>query len=163
MREGALRLLSLNRGVDYMKVTWIAAAAAASLVSQPVLAAEAFRDGGVREQRTGAFAGVNFKVPLGSKQRVKPSARLQLTTSRESITDGGYRSVRPAGLELGLTGKGEADVFLGGNRLSDTDRKLGLTGMGDWVLPVALLAAVVVGVVLLTESEQELPNPPPQN
>ena len=146
-----------------MKPAWIAAAAALSLVSQPVLAAEAFRDGGVRGQRTGAFAGVNFKVPLGTKQRVKPSARLQLTTSRDSITDSGYRSVRPAGLELGLTDKGRADVYLGGNRLSDTEKKLGLTGFGDWVLPVALLAAVVVGVVLLTDTDNDAEPQPAVN
>ena len=138
-----------------MQKAWIAAAAALSLVAQPALAAEAFRDGGVREQRNGAFAGVNFKVPLGTKQRVKPSARLQLTASREYLTDSGYRSVRPAGLELGLSGKGKADVYVAGSRLADTERRLGLTGFDDWILPVALLGAVVVGVVLLTDTDND--------
>ena len=138
-----------------MQKRWIAAAAALSLVSQPVLAAEAFRDGSVREQRNGAFAGVNFKVPLGTRQRVKPSARLQLTASREYLTDSGYRSVRPAGLEVGLSGEGRPDVYFAGSRLADTERRLGLTGFDDWILPVALLGAVVVGVVLLTDTGDE--------
>ena len=140
-----------------MKRTWLVAAAAASMLSQPVLAAEAFRDTGALETRKGAFAGLNLKVPLGTREAAKPSARLQLTTSYNQRSAAGMRSYRPAGLELGLTGKGQPEMFVGGVRLAETERRLGLTGSNDWILPVALLGAVIVGVVLLTDGSNDLP------
>ena len=141
-----------------MRRAWIAAAASLSMLSQPVLAADAFRDMGPQEQRSGAFAGLNFSVPLGSREAAKPSARLQLTTDHQYRSASSFRSVRPDGIELGLTGKGDADVAVGGARLADTEKKLGLTGMSDWILPVALLGAVIVGVVLLTDGDNDLPD-----
>ena len=143
-----------------MKRAWLAAAAA-SMLSQPVLAADAFRDMGPQERRTGAFAGLNFKMPLGTRAAVRPSARLQLTTSHDYRSAAGVRSYRPAGLEFGLTAKGRPDMFVGGARIADTEKRLGLTGGADWVLPVALLGAVIVGVVLLTDGDNELPEQQP--
>lgn len=140
-----------------MRKAWIAAAAAMSMLSQPVLAAEAFRDTGAQEQRSGAFAGLSFNVPLGSREAAKPSARLQLTTTHQYRSASSFRSVRAEGIEIGLTGKGDADLYVGGARLADTDKKLGLTGLDDWILPVALLGAVVVGVILLTGGDDDLP------
>lgn len=142
-----------------MTRTWLAAAAAVSMLSQPVLAAEAFRDTGRVEQRNGAFAGFNFKVPLGTRAAAKPSARLQLTTVHDYRAASGVRSHRPAGLEVGLTAKGRPDMFVGGARLADTQKRLGLSGGTDWILPVGLLVAVVAGVVLLTDGDNALPQP----
>ena len=140
-----------------MRKAWIAAAAAMSMLSQPVLAAQAFRDTGAQEQRSGAFAGLNLRVPLGSREAARPTARLQMTTTHQYRSASSFRSVRPDGIEFGLTGKGNADVYVGGARIADTEKKLGLTGMSDWILPVALLGAVVVGVVLLTDGDNDLP------
>ena len=144
-----------------MKTAWLAAAAALSITSQPVLAADAFRDFGGHEQRNGAFAGFNLKVPLGTRAAARPSARFQLTTVHEHRSLSGVRSYRPAGFEFGLTAKGKPDMFVGGARLADTEKRLGLTGGTDWLLPVALLGAVIVGVVLLTDGDNDLPEQQP--
>lgn len=135
-----------------------AAAALAMTLSQPALAAQDFRDAGAGERRSGAFAGVSLRVPLGAEEKARPSARLQLTSDHRYRTADGVRTHRPAGLELGADGLGKPEIFFNGAKLSDAERRMGLSGIGDWVLPAVLLTAVVVGVVLLTDGNNDLPD-----
>ena len=82
---------------------WTGAAALAAmmaLAAQPLAAADlgSFNS----DQRRGAaFGGVKVSLPLGTRARAKPAARLQLTYSRQlrDSHTGDVRAFSPPGLE----------------------------------------------------------------
>ncbi|HEX8668272.1 MAG TPA: hypothetical protein VF727_07870 [Allosphingosinicella sp.] len=138
-----------------MRWSRFAAAAAASMLAlQPALAADAFGELGGVERRTGAFVGANVRLPLGAATRAKPTARLQLTTSYDLRSARELRSIRPPGLEIGASGLGKPELFVGGARLSDHEGRLGLTG-DSWVVPLLIVVAVTASVVALTAATSD--------
>jgi hypothetical protein len=129
-----------------------AAAAAAMLIGQPCLAADDMRNMGGGERRSGAFAGLNLRVPVGKGNPEKPSARMQLTTTHEYRNASGevLRAYRADGLELGLRRTGAASLRIAGQDLRATKERLAMNGstktyliVGGVVLVVVVLAAVV--------------------
>ncbi len=60
-----------------------AAGAMLMLSAQPCLAADDFRSIGAVERRSGAFAGMTLRVPMG-RQDVGATARLQLATVHQA-------------------------------------------------------------------------------
>ena len=116
------------------------AALAVTLVPTPCRAADDMRAASDQGRQSAAFAGANIRLPLGEKRGAKPTARLQLgMVSRSS----GTRPVPPGGLELGLTGRGKPEMFLGGQSAKQMRERLNLSGSNGST------ATIVFGVVLL--------------
>ena len=140
-----------------------AAAAAFLLSAQPCLAADDFRSTGAVERRSGAFAGLTVRLPIGESGAANPSARLQLATiyeshDRESRLSG--RSYRAAGLELGLSNSAEPAIYIGGRNAAEVERKLGVKGSTTTVLLIA--GGLLVTVLLLASLASAAPTPGPR-
>jgi hypothetical protein len=121
----------------------IVIAALSMAAATPSLAADDLRDNGSFERRSGAFAGANLRMPLGTKAAT-PTARLQLTMihSLEDRQSGSpTRSFKPAGFELGISGKKAPALFLNGQSMAATKQKLGLSGSTKTI-------AIIGGVLL---------------
>jgi hypothetical protein len=121
----------------------IAAAAVAMIAVTPCLAAQDVRDTGSSELRSAAFAGANLRMPLGTKA-ARPTARLQLTTihsfeDRQSAS--ATRTYRAPGLELGFATKRGAAMFINGQDVAQTKRKLGINGSTNTLL---IIGGVIV-------------------
>ena len=127
-------------------------AAAAMLTAQPCLAAQDFREHRTTEVRAGAFAGINFRVPLDRDQARRPTARLQLTGIRE-VRDatGASRTYRAEGVQIGAERDGRLALTVGGqDALRPPRERAGVGGstgttlliVGGVVLVVFVLAAV---------------------
>lgn len=93
----------------------ITAATMALICAQPCLAADDMRGIGAGERRSGAFAGMAVRLPIGTRHREAPTARLQLTTFHDYRDASGatVRSYRPRGVELGFE-RGRATYLVGG-------------------------------------------------
>ncbi|HZF96388.1 MAG TPA: hypothetical protein VEZ20_16115 [Allosphingosinicella sp.] len=138
-----------------------AAAAAAMLVAQPCFAAGAFQGDGASERRSGAFAGVRLRLPLGEGNPERPSARLQLTTSHEYRNAAGatVRTIRPDGVELGLRERGAVSWRIGGQDIGRRDERLGINGSTKTLLTIGvIIVAVVVLIPVLTADELPVPD-----
>jgi hypothetical protein len=122
------------------------AAAALSLVAEPVAAAELPRDAGIQIER-GTFVGARFRVPLGQSDE-KAHAGLALTATQRAPGRAELRFAK--GLELGYAGDSRLRLSLHGQPVSrlvpgqagPEGRKLGVSTVG-WV-------AIGVGAVVLT-------------
>lgn len=141
-----------------------AACAALALVAQPCGAAEVVSPVAAGERHSSAFAGLNLRLPLGrAGEKEKPSARLQLSMTHEyrDVTGATLRRHQSRGLELGLGSKGSPAYFVGGQKMSEKDARLRLSGGKTTWLVVA--GAVVLAVVVLAAvaSAQPTPGPPP--
>jgi hypothetical protein len=121
-----------------------AIAALGFLAAQPCAAAEDYRDMGMRERHASAFAGVNLSVPIGGRQAMKPSARLQLTAAStvRDIRSGATRTTRSHGFEIGGGEKGKPALYMGGQKTAEMKTKLGIGGSTTTTI-------IVVGGVLL--------------
>ncbi len=139
-----------------------AAEAAVFLLSaKPCLAADDFRSTGAVERRSGAFAGMSVRVPMG-QEGAKPSARLQLATvhqayDRESRLSG--RTLRASRIELGLSGSAKPAFYIGGRNAAEVETKLQLKGSGTTIVLVG--AAILVSVLLLASLASAVPTPGP--
>jgi hypothetical protein len=117
--------------------------AAGILAAQPCIAAS-----DSIEQRPAAFAGLNFKAPIGNAKAFRPTARLQFTTSydfRDSRT-GAVQAVRAPGLEFGIGKRGRPALFLNGQNSAQVRQRMNAGGSTTtWVIigGVAVLALVV--------------------
>ena len=112
------------------------AAAMAVLCAQPCLAADDMRSTGAGERRSGAFAGMAVRLPMGTRHREAPTARLQLTTFHDYRDSSGatVRSYRPRGVELGFE-RGRATYLVGGQDVLDIEKKLHAKGSTTtWLL-----------------------------
>ena len=117
--------------------------AAGMLVAQPCAANE-LRNGQSTLRQPSAFAGLNVRLPLGHARAVKPTARLQFTTS-QTLRDertGATQTFRAQGLEIGGAKGGKPTLYLNGQSTAGMKKKLGIGGTGNTVL-------IVGGVVLL--------------
>jgi hypothetical protein len=121
------------------------AAAAASLVVQPLAAAELPREAGAQMER-GTFVGARFRIPLGQSDE-KAHAGLALTATQRAPGRAELRFAK--GLELGYAGDdrlrlslhGQPVSRLVGGREGPAGRKHGVSTLG-WV-------AIGVGAVVL--------------
>ncbi len=147
-------------------MSWLRSSAAAAalllLSAQPCLAADDFRSTGAVDRRSGAFAGMTVRLPVG-QQEAKPIARLQLTTvhqsyDRESRLSG--RSVRPAGLELGLSGAAKPTFYVGGRSAADIEKKLHMKGSNTTLLIVGGVVVLAVLVLASVADAQPTAGPP---
>lgn len=126
------------------------------LMSGPCLAADDFRVTGDPQHRMAAFAGASIRVPMGNGVG-KPTARLQLTMihsyeDRQSASPS--RTFRPAGFELGASGKKAPALFLNGQDLAQTKRKLGANGSSKtWLIVGGVLLAGAVAILLLKDCD----------
>lgn len=128
------------------RVTQAAAIVAAGmLVAQPCSASDLGNSQTMLRQ-SAAFAGLNVRLPLGGAQKIKPTTRLQLTTShtlRDERT-GATQTFRPQGLEIGGARGGKPTLYLNGQSTADMDKKLGIGGTGTTLLVVGGVLIVLV-------------------
>lgn len=139
-----------------------AAIAALSLGVQPCLAADLANKLHATETRTAAFAGLQVRLPLGQKERAKPTARLQLSSTHYAREQtGGFVQIhRTSGLEFGAGKAGKPALFIGGQEAADVQKKLNIGGstttlliVGGVVLAVVVLAAIASGTPTAGPSE----------
>lgn len=100
------------------------------------------------ERRSSAFAGMKINMPIGQRKQEKPTARLQFTTHHEfrDLRTGELRTVRPAGLELGVAHTGNVTLTIGGREAPKVGNQLGVSGTGKTVLIIG--GVVLVGLIL---------------
>jgi hypothetical protein len=129
------------------------AAAALSLVAQPVAAAELPREAGAQVER-GTFVGARFRVPLGQSVE-KPHAGLALTATQRTPGRAELRFAK--GLELGFAGDDRLRLSLHGQSVSrlvaggegPAGRKLGVSTVGWVAIGVGVVVLAVGGVYVL--------------
>ena len=128
--------------------TSAAAALAVMLAPVPCRAADDMRTIDDKRRQPAAFAGASIRLPLGGKQRARPSARLQLGMVHGAGT---ARQIPAGGVELGLTGRGRPEMFVGGQSTRELRERMKLSGStGDTVWVVFGVALLVVGVYVIT-------------
>ena len=129
-----------------------AAAAALLTTAQPCLAAE---------RQSSAFAGLTVRLPFGGAAESKASARLRVTSFHDyrDVRGATVSSHRPAGVELGLTRLGKPAVYVGGQRLAETDPRLHGKGKTTWLI-VGGVVVVAVVVLAAVASAQPTAGPP---
>jgi hypothetical protein len=121
---------------------------AVGMLAMAVLAAHpcaaAVRGLEMSERRSSVFGGLRLNMPIGHGQQLKPTARLQLTSSHQShdIRTGEVRTLSPAGIELGAGRQGKPMLFVGGQEAPEIEKKLGIGGTATTLL-------IVGGVVLV--------------
>ncbi len=108
------------------------------------------------ERRTGAFAGVAFKVAMGSKEASKPTARLQLGPTQLNRASGPGASVRTtfqgSALELGLLG-GKPMFFVGGQSTKVLKQQANLNGGNTWLYVAGGLAIAGAAILILSDND----------
>jgi hypothetical protein len=127
--------------------------AAGLLAAQPCIAASDFV-----ERRPAAFAGLNFKAPIGDAKASRPTARLQLTTSYDfrDSRNGAVETVKSPGLEFGMGKKGKPTLFLNGQDSAQIRERMNAGGSTTtWVIVggVAVLALVVLAAYASASSD----------
>lgn len=135
--------------------TWCAAAAAL-VAAQPLAAAELV-DGNRIEQRSGAFAGATFTLPLGGGSERSSRARLGFGVSRVQLRSASVARVdriQTPGLELALAG-GKPRLMIGGGSARAAQTKLGMSGSTTTLLVVAGIAVAVFGIIQLTGDDDD--------
>lgn len=122
----------------------------AILGTQPCFAAQDVRPLRPGEQRSAGFAGAQIRMPLGGKSAAKPTARLQLGmthSSRPMDFAAPARTYRVSALELGASHGGKPNLYVGGQRASDVQKRLG--ARGDSGTTLLIVGGVVVGLAIL--------------
>lgn len=138
-----------------MRKTYAAAAVAFGLAAAgPASAADDrihfANDGGHRA----AFAGLTLRLSLDGERPTPPVARLRLGMTRY---DGQMRMLPDRGegaLELGLARSGRANLYFGGERVSDMGRRLGIAPGAAAAVAVAAVAVGAVAVSELSENDR---------
>ena len=102
------------------------------------------------EQGPSAFAGVNLTIPLGSRDRSRPSLRLQLA-ARDTAQEGSIPSMnfQARGLEVGFGDTGKPALFVNGRSAAEVHDRLGVGGSSGQTVLIEggiLLAVVVLAV-----------------
>jgi len=129
------------------------AAAAISLVGQPLAAAELPREAGAATER-GTFVGARFRIPLGQSGE-KAHAGLALTATQRAPGRAELRFAK--GLELGYAGDATLRLSLQGQPVSRLvagrdgpgGRKLGVSTVGWVAIGVGAVVLVVGGAYVL--------------
>src|SRR3954468_20715780 len=153
-----LVFFSQGRGNKGMKSLTAAALAAAalSLVAQPLAAAELPRDAGVQIER-GTFAGARVRIPLG-RTGDGAHAGLALTATQRAPGRAELRFAK--GLELGYAGDARLRLSLQGQPVSrlvpggagPDGRKLGVSTLGWIGIGVGVVVLSVAGAYVLCGS-----------
>ncbi len=147
-------------------MSWLQSSAAAAAIlllsAQPCLAADDVRSTGAVERRSGAFAGMTVRVPMG-REGAKANVRLQLATihhsyDRDSRLSG--LSYRGSGLELGLSATAKPALYIGGRNAAEVERRLKMGGSGTTVLLVG--GVVLLTVILLASLASAVPTAGPR-
>jgi len=127
-----------------------AAVAATMLVAQPCLAAPDFRDTGATERHSSAFAGVRLRLPIGTGNPERPSARLQLTTIHDYRNTAGatVRSVRSDGLEFGVSRGNRLSFSVAGQDVARLQEQPRLGSNKTYYIIGGVVVAVLVLVVI---------------
>lgn len=140
---------------------WTACVAAATLGSGPAAAQDA--RGGL-EQHRAAFAGATLRLELGGRAAKAPEARLGIGFSDYRRDASGF--VAASGgprlpIEAGLAA-GRVQLFIGGERLSRLDRRLGAAGSTKKTLLVVggIALGAAAAVLLLDGDGDDNPCPP---
>jgi hypothetical protein len=138
-----------------------AIAAASLLAAQPCAAADDYRDRRAPESRSGAFAGLSLRMPLGDGGGARrPTARFQLTTMTSSRdTSGAVTRSVARGVELGADREGRAAFSIGGRDLRGMDDRLGFGGSTTTTL--VIVGGVVLVVFVLASVAAATPRPGP--
>lgn len=125
----------------------------AMLHAQPCIAADDFRDPGMTERRSAAFAGASFRLGLGRGAQKPPTLHLKLAM-RHTLQDrssAAPTSVRESsGLELGLAKTGKPVAYVAGRSTAEMERKSNLLGNTNPVTLVLITALVVTAVFVLS-------------
>jgi len=137
-------------------------AAAAMLAGQPCLAAEDFRESRTGQVRTGAFAGINLRVPLDeSASSRRATARLQLTGIREvREANGATRTFRSEGVQVGAGRDGRPALTIAGRNPFDERERLRVGGSTTTAL--VIVGGLVLVVFVLASVADAMPKPGPQ-
>jgi hypothetical protein len=119
------------------------------LIAQPAAAHTAYA--AQFERGASAYAGLSFRLPLGTEARSKPLVRLQMRLDAAQRRPALERlpDLRPRGLELGLLETGKPALFVDGRSMADAPTRARLGGSaGQTALVVGgvLLAVVVIAV-----------------
>jgi hypothetical protein len=135
----------------------IGAAVAMACAANPCLAQDQMRFAQQPAQERGAFAGVNLRLDLGSRERPKPVARLAIGPAFERNAGDGIlptRSRAPdAGFEFGLSRSGRAELHVAGQPAARLSERLG--AKGDLLSPPVIVFGVLligVGILVLSSS-----------
>lgn len=128
-----------------------ASLAAGMLISQPCAASNP-EDGQSMLRQSGAFAGLNVRLPLGQTQKSKPTARLQFTTSQTLRNErtGAIHTFKAQGLEIGSTKSGKLNLYLNGRSTVEAQNKINVGGAGTTLLIVG--GVLLVGVLVAAAS-----------
>jgi hypothetical protein len=129
------------------------AAAALSLVVQPLAAAELPRDAGTPIER-GTFAGARFRIPIGRSEE-KAHVGLALTATQRAPGRAELHFAR--GLELGYAGDDTLRLSLHGQtvsrlvegRAAPKGRRMGVSTVGWVAIGVGVVVLSVAGVYVL--------------
>jgi hypothetical protein len=88
------------------------------------------------ERRSGGFAGLAFKMPLGSAGKATPTARLKLGLTQTNRAAGSAvplsTSFQGSALEVGLLGR-KPMLFLGGHSTKSLKQRAQLNGGNSWL------------------------------
>ena len=140
-----------------------AGAAAATLASGPAAAAEDVRTHSGLEQHRAAFAGATVRVDLGGRAAKTPQARLGIGFSPYQRDAVGF-PVRSGGPTLPIAAglaSGRVQLFVGRERLSRLERRLGASGSRTTLLVIGGLAVGAAAAVLLLDGDDnDGPCPP---
>ncbi len=135
--------------------------AAASLVivatANPALAAESYRWTAGSEQHRSTFVGATVRVGLGQRKAPAAQARLGIgfvQDRRDSAGEYAGRSITGMPLALGVADR-RLQLFAGGVKLSQSQKRLGLTGETTALLAIGGIAAGVIAVILLTGDDDD--------
>lgn len=131
-----------------------AAAAATMMITQPCLAAQDIRDTSAAERQSSAFAGVRLRLPIGTGNPERPSARLQLTTVHDYRNAAGatVHSARPDGLEFGVSRDSRLFFSIAGQGVGRQQQGRRL-GSNKTVLIVGGIVVVALALSVLAASQ----------
>ena len=135
-------------------------AAAAMLAAQPCLAAQDFRESRTAEVRTGGFAGLSLRVPLDGARSHRPTARLQVTSLRQTRdASGASATVWAQGVQIGAGRGGRPALTVAGQNPRQTRERLGVRGSTGTALVIG--GAVLLVLVVLASVAAATPRPGP--
>ncbi|MDP8993940.1 MAG: hypothetical protein M3N07_02995 [Pseudomonadota bacterium] len=134
--------------------------AALILSASPALAADAAQLQPGLERHSGAFVGATLRFDFG--RRSAPAARLGIGFAHSYSDPAGAVVARSqaSALEIGLS-SGRPELFVGGARVRDLERRLGATGSTTTLLVLGGLAVGAAALVMLSDDEDERDGPCP--
>lgn len=133
------------------------------LAGAPALATDYQHNFGATERTSAAFAGFQVRMNIGDRRPARPTARLQLGMAHYagSAADGHRLERHGSALELGLSRRGRADLYLAGERVTDVQHRMGVAPLAAVALGIGALAVGTVAVVTLVNGRDPKTGCPP--